>query len=75
MRGAGRSARAYSWSTPHPPSLRSGTFSHRGRRGSRFTAAANHHRSRLTEALISRLSFSPLWEKVAEPERSAGEVG
>ena len=46
-----------------------------GGRGSRFTAAGNHHRSRLTEALISRLSFSPLWEKVAEPERSAGEVG
>ena len=36
---------------------------------------ANHHGSRLTEALLSRLSFSPLWEKVAEPERSAGEVG
>ena len=71
-----------SWSTPHPPSLRSGTFSHTGRRGrpagekgNRFTAAGNHHRSRLTEALISRLSFSPLWEKVAEPERSAGEAG
>ena len=46
-----------------------------GGRGHRFTAAGNHHRSRLTEALISRLSFSPLWEKVAEPERSAGEVG
>ena len=41
----------------------------------RFTAAGNHHRSRLAEVLISRLSFSPLWEKVAEPERSAGEVG
>ena len=66
---------APSWSTPHPPSLRSGTFSHTGRRGHRFTAAGNHHRSRLAEALISRLSFSPLWEKVAEPERSAGEVG
>ena len=29
---------APSWSTPHPPSLRSGTFSHRGRRGNRFIA-------------------------------------
>jgi hypothetical protein len=29
-----------------------------GEKGNRFTAAANHHRSRLTEALISRLSFS-----------------
>ena len=47
----------------------------RGRRANRFTAAGNHHRARLTEALLSRLSFSPLWEKVAEPERSAGEVG
>ena len=53
-----RSATLPSWSTPHPPSLRAGTFSHRGRRGRparrrgrRFTAVGNHHRSRLTEAL------------------------
>ncbi len=63
-----------SWNTPHPPSLRSGTFSHRGRRGDRFTAAGNHHRSRLTEALISRLSFSPCgrrWPSRSEaPARS-----
>ena len=73
MRGAGRSA-APNWSTPHPPSLRSGTFSHTGRRGDRFTAAGNHHRSRLTEALISRLSFSPCgrrWPSRSEaPARS-----
>ena len=51
---------------------RASSFSHTGRRGNRFVATANHHCSRLTEALISRLSFSPLREKVAEPERSAG---
>ncbi len=46
-----------------------------GEKGEPLHCHANHHRSRLTDALISRLSFSPLWEKVAEPERSAGEVG
>ena len=36
-------------------------------RGRQSPPFGNHHRSRLTEPLISRLSFSPLWEKVAEP--------
>ena len=70
---------APSWSTPHPPSLRSGTFSHTGRRGrpagekgNRFTAAGNHHRSRLTEALIWRLSFSPCGRRW--PSRSEAQA-
>ena len=80
MRGAGRSAarqagapliRLRCAQAPSP----TGGGPPPGRRGNRFIATANHHRSRLTEALLSRLSFSPLWEKVAEPERSAGEVG
>ena len=75
MRGAGRSA-APSWSTPHPPSLRSGTFSHRGRRGAPRHCHANHHRSRLAEALLSRLSFSPCgrrWPSRSEAQARSDE--
>ena len=73
MRGAGRSAGA---KLEHPSSAFA-ALRHllpQGEKGeSLHCATANHHRSRLTEALLSRLSFSPLGR--SEPERSAGEVG
>ena len=65
--------------TPHPP-LR-GTFSHKGRRTSalfRHSSAIEHgcETNRVRNGRqAGRPILLPLWEKVAAPKRSVGEVG
>ena len=48
-------------------------FCHIGRWRKPPCGPANHHSSRWMKRWLARL-FAPKWEKMAEPERSAGEV-